>query len=313
MKKLSNLLISVTLLFCTSTFGQNYFPFPDSNAIWNTVGKNVFTSDEFRTRYGLFEDTIINSTLYHKIYDLFDTNLIHENSSYFAAMRLEDKKVIIKIQNFPETILYDFSLTVGDTIWYEIGGCAYPSGCDLWPQSHWKTVTSIDTITIENGDQRKRWHLESGFMSDTWIEGIGSVAWYGLFNPIITDIITNGDNFYFACLKQNEQVVYLNNPLCDKCFCQLYTEIAQTKYPENRLSIIPNPAKDRIIIQYNEIDKGAYSLKIFNSLGIIIFEKNDNMDNKLEISVSEFLKGFYTVMIFDKSAQIIGLNKFIKE
>jgi hypothetical protein len=177
MKKLSNLLIGVTLLFCTSTYGQNYFSFPDSNAIWNTVGKNVFTSDEFRTRYGLFEDTIINSTLYHKVYDLFDTNLIHENSSYFAAMRLEDKKVIIQIQNFPETILYDFSLTVGDTIWYEIGGFVYPSGCYLWPQSHWKTVTSIDTITIENGDQRKRWHLESGFMSDTWIEGIGSVAW----------------------------------------------------------------------------------------------------------------------------------------
>jgi hypothetical protein len=107
--------------------------------------------------------------------------------------------------------------------------------------------------------------------------------------------------------------VYLNNPLCDKCFCQLYTEIAQTEYPENRLSIIPNPAKDRIIIQYNEIDKGAYSLKIFNSLGIIIFEKNDNLDNKFEISVCEFLKGFYTVLIFDKSDQIVGLSKFIKE
>ncbi|MBU1370674.1 MAG: T9SS type A sorting domain-containing protein [Bacteroidetes bacterium] len=313
MKKLASLLIGVKLLCCTPTFGQNYFPFPDSNAIWNTVGNNIFTSGEFRTRYGLFGDTIINSTPYHKIYDLFDTNLIHKNSSYFAAMRLEEKKVIIQIQDFPETILYDFSLNVGDTIWYEIGGCAYSSGCDLWPQSHWKTVTAIDTITIDNGDQRKRWHLESDFMSDTWIEGIGSVAWYGLFNPIITDILTNGDNFYFACLKQNEQVVYLNNPLCNVCFCQLYTEIAQTKCPENRLTVFPNPAKDRIIIQYNDIDKRMHSLKIFNSLGITLFEKHVHTDNKLEISVGEFLKGFYTVIVFDKSKQIIGLNKFIKE
>lgn len=56
-----------------------------------------------------------------------------------------------------------------------------------------------------------------------------------------------------------------------------------------------------------------HSLKIFNSLGITLFEKHVNTDNKLEISVGEILKGFYTVIVFDKSKRIIGLNKFIKE
>lgn len=301
------------LIFSGMIHSQDYYPFPDSNAIWNIVGENNIQSNEFRSRFGIFGDTIINSTSYRKIYDLYDTNLIHENSTYFAAVRLENKKVFVKLQDFPETILYDFSLSIGDTIWYEIGGCAFSGGSYFDFQSHWKTVTSIDTVTVENGEQRKRWHLESEFLNDNWIEGIGSVMWYGLFNPFITDIILNGDIFYFACFKHNEQVIYLNNPFCDECFCHLYAEIEQTKLSGNKLSVIPNPAKDRIIIHCNENEKRATRLRIFNSLGITIFEKYVNSSDKLEIYIAELSKGFYTVMIFDKCDQVIGLNKFIKE
>ena len=226
---MKNLFTSILTLIILTAFtpveSQNYYPFPDSNAIWNTVGENMFSFDKFRIRYGIYGDTIINSQTYHKIYDLYDTNLIHQNSVYFAALRNEDKKVYINFPDYNETILYDFTLSVGDTIWYNLGGCAYQEGCDLWLQSHWKTVTSIDTVTLENGEQRKRWHLVSDFMGDTWIEGIGSVEWIGLFNPLITDIITNGDGWDFACFKQYDQVIFLNNPQCEKCFCQLYTSI----------------------------------------------------------------------------------------
>ena len=81
MKKLFMKIITIFILIsgCQS-FSQNYFLFPDSNAIWNTIGDNMFSGDEFRIRYGLFGDTVINSTLYNKIYDLHDTNLIHPYS-----------------------------------------------------------------------------------------------------------------------------------------------------------------------------------------------------------------------------------------
>jgi len=271
---MKKLLISILSIFILTTFipveSQNYYPFPDSNAIWNTVGENMFTFDTYRFRYGMYGDTLINSHSYHKIYDLYDTTLIHENSTYFAALREENNKIFVKLPDFDELTLYDFTLSVGDTIWYNLGGCAGHEGCYLSQQSHWKYVYLIDSLVLENGEQRKRWHLQSEIFGDTWIEGIGSVAWIGLFNPLITDVILNGDGYEFACFKQNDEVVYLNNPQCDKCFCQMYTAIPLIEDNEkNDFIIFPNPANEILNIR-QLIPNISYNIELRNLYSQII-------------------------------------------
>jgi hypothetical protein len=83
-------LLVLSLLFSTTpAFSQNNHPFPDSEAIWNTVGDNMFSNHQFRFRYGMFGDTIINDLLYKKIYELYDTTLIHPSSTYFCALRID--------------------------------------------------------------------------------------------------------------------------------------------------------------------------------------------------------------------------------
>ena len=312
---LKRIIIFAILVTSIRLYSQNYYPFPDSNAIWNTVGENIYSSNEFRIRYGIFGDTTINSRIYHKIYNLYDTNLIHQNSTYFAAMRNDDKKVIINIPGYPETVLYDFSLSVGDTIWYEIGGEAMHNGIYLYLQSHWKTVVSIDSIILENGEYRKRWHLNANInMSDTWVEGVGSVDWFGLFNPIITDAITNGDNYYFACFKKNNQVVYLNNPLCDYCFCQLYTNIEeQNSEKKEIITFYPNPTKNKINIRINESGKSKYKIEIYNLIGDQYIEKTINLEKDIEIELDNFKRGMYLIKVLNLDNKIVRTKKLIIE
>ena len=60
MKKLNFLLI--VILMSTMAFSQDYFSFPDSNAIWNEYSIHVEypTSVSSKTRYGIIGDTTIN-------------------------------------------------------------------------------------------------------------------------------------------------------------------------------------------------------------------------------------------------------------
>ncbi len=261
----------------------------------------MFTFDTYRFRYGMYGDTIINSHTYHKIYDLYDTNLIHENSTYYAALRNENDKVYVKLPDYNEFILYDFTLEVGDTIWYNLGGCASHEGCDLWQQSHWKYVYMIDSVLLENGEQRKRWHFESEVMGDTWIEGIGSVAWIGLFNPLITDAILNGDGYEFACFKQDDEVVYLDNPQCDKCFCQLYTAIPLNENNEqNIFEIFPNPANEKLNLKIQSPKSNlVYTIELRNLYGQLVKEENNIQSSHYTLNVTDLKAGVYFYVIRD--------------
>jgi hypothetical protein len=64
-------------------------------------------------------------------------------------------------------LLYDFSMTVGDTAYYDL----------LYLEDH-AVVQSIDTLTI-SGQQRLRFLLNN---DDVWVQGVGSLL--GFFRPI---------------------------------------------------------------------------------------------------------------------------------
>jgi hypothetical protein len=212
---------------------------------------------------------------------------------------------------YPELVLYDFSLAVGDTIWYPVGGGANNSGQFLNVEPHWKKVTAIDTVQIENGDFRKRWFFESEFLFDIWIENVGSVYWSGLFNPLVTDIITNGDSYYFACLKHENEVVYQENPFCDMCFCQLLAAVDNV-HPNQKvnLHIYPNPSNDIIYIDMGDQVLKGLKLVMFNPVGIAIKETIIN-ENPSIISVNNFSKGIYHLQIINEKVELIGSGKFL--
>ncbi|NQU33985.1 MAG: PKD domain-containing protein, partial [Bacteroidetes bacterium] len=291
--------------------------FPDSNAIWNTIGTSLYV-EEFRYRYGLIGDTTLTiskdtSYSYSKVYSLNDSTLSTYNSTYFGAVRTTvDKKVYVKLPDLPETILYDYSLEIGDTIWYNIGGAATSGSIVLMEQDHYKVVTDIDSILLLDNHYHNRWFLDGDFMNDIWIEGVGSVVWFGLFNPIITDAATNGDSFSFACFKQNDIPLYINNPECDKCFCYLLTSISKSTENTYGIDIYPNPAYDIVIVSFNnEIPQDA-ELVIYNTSGNCVFNTLINKANKVSINTNEWKKGLYLISIRDKNI-LLSTQKLIVE
>ena len=252
-------ILTILILTMGVGYGQTniYHPFPDSNAFWSDRGTNMFHPFFLRnTRYGLKGDTIINSKTYHQVFSLFDSTLSNPNSFYYAAIREEDRKIYTIIGNSPETILYDFNLNVGDTITY------------TYPEIFSRVLSKIDSVQLYTGEYRKRYVFNPiDFMGvpDIVVEGIGSVVWTGLFNPLVTAIATNGDSFDFTCFKQNEIIYYLNNPECDHCFCTLLTEIEDMKEKE-KLSVYPNPLLFQTTLQTDYYLHNA-TILLYNSLG----------------------------------------------
>jgi len=251
----------LTILILTIGIGHGqtniYHPFPDSNAFWGDLGTNLFHPYlRHNTRYGLNGDTTINEKVYHKVISLIDSTLTNPDSKYYAAIREAGKKIYTKIGNATETILYDFNLLVGDTITYS------------YPEIFSRVVENIDSVQLPTGEYRKRFFLNStGYLGlpDTVIEGIGSIMWIGLFNPLVTAIMTNGDSYTLTCFKQNEIIYYLNNPECDHCFCTFLTEITKRK-AKGKLLISPNPFTFQTTLQTDNYLQNA-TLTLYNSLG----------------------------------------------
>ena len=105
--------------------------FPDSGAIWSEVYRPK-ESPDINERFTLNgEDTIINGVNYKKLYLFSDSVFDKSKASCVGGIREdENKRVYFKsdtvvhdlkpVINYPyneEVLLFDFSVSIGDTIW----------------------------------------------------------------------------------------------------------------------------------------------------------------------------------------------------
>ncbi|HRY33941.1 MAG TPA: T9SS type A sorting domain-containing protein [Bacteroidales bacterium] len=295
-------LLMGVIMPCTA---QNYHPFPDSNAIWSTEGQNAFTVSHYRFRYGVWGDTTIGGQDYKKVYALYDSTLLNPLSVYYAAVREDNqRKVWVLHPDYGEHLLYDFKMQLGDTIWYNLGG--YVAGNQMFYnlQDHYKVVSAIDTVMLLNNQWRKRWTLVSDMMTDTWIEGLGSIVWFGLFNPLVSDYVLNGDMYQFTCFKQNNQVLYLDNPYCSSCFCTLITGLEHPKPAENGLKLYPVPAATVISVSLPRPLNHA-TITVYNSLGQPV--RSFPLEGETAVlDIAGFQSGVYFIQIRSEEACFSG-------
>ncbi len=181
--------VSVMLNLFQHLFAQTniYHPFPEDTANWvidSYDSHNCYNVTNFASNYCgswiylMKGDTIINSISYNKIYYLGGVKLYYiqsppnpiigcqgcsGNYSYAFAIRQDsiNKKVYYIDSNMTsDTLLYNFNLTVGDTLPLTFGNqLAYPT-----------TISSIDSIFISNS-YHKRFNLNNNY--HTLIEGVG--------------------------------------------------------------------------------------------------------------------------------------------
>lgn len=297
MKKLFLLLI--ILLQLTILKGQQYYSFPDSNAIWHHsfITGSYQPGDTSFYSYGLIGDTVINSIVYSKVYELNDT-VLNSNAIYHGCLREDSSKRIFYIgwdywkMNFfsQEIQLYDFSKTVGDSINYGIWGK--------------QPIISVDSVLI-GLTYRKRFEV----IWDTFIEGIGCTGdLLSPINDIPTKVFTNWD---LICFKQDDDILYLN-PNYPTCFT---TTVGINENAVNIISeikIYPQPITNISVIDLTCTKTQFKYLTIYNLLGKTIHHSEIINKKTIQLLRNDFNSGMYLYKLESTYGNIMT-GKFIVE
>ena len=251
MKKalLTSIFATLTILVCSQTFIQE-------NKTWNVVECINWGGCGTQT-FKIMGDTTVEQTEYKKLYATNDTTL--SNWFKYGAVRENENRVYFYLfANATEVLLYDFNLNVGENFISTHNSIDY-QGCPIEME-----VSSIDTVTIENGEQRQRFNFSDG---EKWISGIGSL--YGLVNVGINYCVI--DMYYdLSCCHENEELVF-QSPDFDNCL--INTVGINENSTRISHSVCPNPFTQTTVLNFNYSSSQTYRLQIINSTGQVLKKK----------------------------------------
>lgn len=287
------LLITLIIIALTRiSLGQQYYSFPDSNTYWYEVHRPaqywIPGNDPYSNIFGILnQDTLINNNLYHKLYKFKDDYLLPDSAEYIGAIREEAKKVYyigpdyfgVSPFDSVDIILYDFSLSVGDT---------FTNG--LFTINEYLVVSEIDSILINN-NYRKRIHFQD-YWWVKWIEGVGNQNGLIFYSG---DVPTNGIWNSLVCLSEDNKVIY-HNPDYDFCY---YPILNNTQYRNlnDQMSIMPNPFKDNFIISLINSSLLIKSVTVYDLHGKLSLHENMLNGNFHKVNTVDLFRGVFVLRV----------------
>jgi hypothetical protein len=285
---------------------QDYQPFPTSNAMWreNFGGIEVNCEDY---QYFITGDTIINDLMYHKLqksgivyaaggfgcsWDIF------WSINYYAGCFRNDvsAKKVYYMNPYTDTekVIYDFSLSVGDTI----------PELDYYP--NYPTIESIDSIEI-GGKFHKRFKIDNKCW-DAYtlyiIEGIGST--YGLLSSTFCPFESAST---LLCLSINEETFY-SDPWWQGNCTPIYLEIEDYSQDKMMISLYPNPTNGELRIESGKLR--VENMELFDIYGRkqnVSVENLSSVESRLDIS--HLSAGIYFMKIYTEIGEVV--KKVLKE
>jgi len=305
--KIFTLVIALFGAICTSTAQNNTIV--NENSAWATLYSWLGPDSLVKsTGYHFFDgDTVFNEKTYKKVFKYWDEQHIER---FFTGLIREENKKTYFIYPHPnntiETLLYDFSLETGDTL-FQVRAIIYENPFDsldigYFLDTAYYLVEKCDTI-IFNGEPRKRMMLAIDYSYvDTVIETIGSLS--GLLSPLCYDCTGFRE---LLCYTLNGELLY-KNPKYSECY---YNNLSTLPTIEQSIfSIFPNPATHTLFIT-SENEKIS-KIDIFDITGRNVYNKRfENYSSKYEITVSGLLTGLYFIQIKTEKGQTLSY-KFLK-
>jgi len=213
-KKMKTLISTLLVLVSFLAFGQSPYQISDSTKRWNTIQVGFFAwniagcAGTKTTKFQ--EEVMINNEPFFKVFEAPDS--LQQNWSHIGYLREDtvSKKVYYTNLNAEEIgLIYDFSLSVGDSVIVENYYAGYEENVLM-------VCDSIDFIEI-NGRTRKRFFLQTPgyWYYDIWIEGVGSTS--GLFYSGFVFAGFGGGGPHLLCCSHNDTLIYMN-PRFNACY-----------------------------------------------------------------------------------------------
>ena len=288
--KIYTLLAVLLMVGWVKMQAQEYLPIAQKGNEWHTFETGVWQINNYVNWCS--GDTLIEDVRYMKIMGTV-------NDSYpifYTLLREEDGKVWKRYSiAHPETLLYDFTASVGDTL--RIGDFAEEMVLD-----------SISMVQIGGVDRRKFWFgleydgLGNPRAKETWVEGIGSdygLLWSGYYGVY--------DGWHcLLCFHQYGELVWQNpeyfhqygelvwqNPEYNTC---TYPYDAVEENKDSEIALYPNPVRDRVVIEGIEVAE----VEVYNTLGQMV----KTIQGTNEISVADLPQGVYLLRIADAEGKV---------
>jgi len=317
MKK--HFLFIITLLFVFKA-GQGqtnmYHPFPDSNVVWSNSQINYFCAEgncctgmcnieycPYSYQYLIKGDTIISGIIYNKVYrqalvssPQLDTVIQSSGEmifsclppvfsyGYFAGIRNDTlhKKVFSRsgYSDNKDTLLYDFSLAVGDTM---------RSGITNFVPL---VLTSIDSVLI-NITYRRRFNF-SGLQI---IEGVGAVGGVPNVDLFLSGPLAEFNSWGFVCFKHDSDIYPTGSS------CPLITNTLGVKQIINsneQITIYPNPNNGSFVIESSNATK--QTMQVYDVNGKMVLSQTIN--GKTTIDASSLNEGVYNISIISSEGVV---------
>lgn len=259
------------------------------------------------TYYGIYGDSVINDTMYHKVYILNDSLLADTSLYQYLGVIRDDTldRVYFRPDRWDrDLLLYDFSADIGETIRSQ--GHFTTNGKEHYFGTGLISNTIIDII---EEDGIITYYLEtdrSPSGMDVWIYGIGST--YGLFGSILRFPIMPYD-WKLACFKQNDTIQLIANYMCEKCFCSTWVGIDDKEKTGKKITI-RNPVNEILEFSICELPSGELiQYSVFNLAGVLLM-KGSATENPGQIFMHDLENGLYLIN-FQAGNETLAI-KFVK-
>lgn len=220
--------------------------------------------------------------------------------NFFVKHLRQDGEKIYAWENDTSVLMYDFGLSIGDTI--PRGG----NSGDITIFQDDYVVTDIDSLLL-GGNYYKRFYFDmpSGSLNllgdDYFIEGIGHFM--GLLH--FYDIALDGDH-YTHSYARGDSVLFTfpeNGPWCD-----FNVSINELTPPKKTLKIFPNPVNGTLYIDAPE-DVQLDQFTIYSISGMKMKTCNSSCQS---IDVSELQDGVYFLELIGKNG-FQEVKRFVKQ
>jgi len=216
-------------------------------------------------------------------------------NNYIGAFREDtiNKKVFfIPENNSYDTLLYDFNLSIGDTLLSSIINDSI---------NYMNHVSLIDSIIVGN-KYYKRYGLSSGSNLNYvyLIQGIGST--FGLFGYLYPPFESGTT---LLCFKQNGQTLYPDTTTN----CQLITSLNSNEEISNQVKVFPNPTTNDFTVRFSE--KVTGKINIYDIKGNLVKQQKVNLTDEINLFLGSISQGTYIISFINKMNKIVASKQLI--